>query len=354
MNLAPIVLFVYNRPKHTRQTIEALLDNPLAPQSHLYIYSDGAKDHDTKEQVQAVRDYLHELRTTHDLSAQSKQANTETQSTAARHQGTHTTAPHALESRAAESHTQTSPTTPRGFASITIIERKRNFGLAESIIDGVTTIIKKHGKIIVLEDDIVTSPTFLTYMNRALEHYASQPKVWNISAWNYPMNPDLFPEDTFFWRIPHCWGWATWQDRWEHYKRDIPWVSKNFNQKDIDYININKTADYWEHFVANQKGKIKTWAIFWYLMAYKNQALTLMPKIPLIKQIGFDGSGVHCDNQDPFQNPLFNTSEIKTYPSTIQENERALQAIMNFHRKHAKLTHRITKKLKSLLKKLLK
>lgn len=299
MTLAPIILFVYNRPNHTKQSIEALLQNSLSKESNLFIYSDAPKNQDAISSVQEVRDYIHTI---------------------------------------------------TGFKTITIIERERNFGLADSIIGGVTDVINQYGKAIVLEDDIVTSPAFLEYMNIALNKYEQEEKVWSISAWNYPLDPNPIQEDTFFWRIPHCWGWATWKDRWIHYKRDIQWVENNFNKSDICHINLEGTADYWKHYLSNKKQKIKTWAIFWYLIAYKHNKLTLMPKEPLIWQIGFDNSGVDCSADTTLANKTFILNAPTSFPDIIQENRIALEAIRSFHLQHKKtLLQRIFNKIFSIL-----
>lgn len=299
MQLAPIILFVYNRPSHTRQTVEALLANPLAKDSNLYIYSDAAKNHKDQERVSEVRKYI---------------------------------------------------CTIVGFKSINIIERKKNFGLADNIIDGVTTIINQYGKIIVLEDDIVVSPVFLNYMNSALNHYTHEKKVWCISAWNYPLEPNFIQEDTFFWRIPHCWGWATWKDRWQYYKRDIQWVEDNFMKQEIKDVNLGGVEDFWNHFILNKKGKIKTWAIFWYLIAYKYQALTLMPKISYIKQIGFDESGIHCGNDKTMESSIIWDQYPISYPKQIQEKQETLKIIQNFYKKSKKnIMQRIVNKIVRLI-----
>ena len=296
----PIILFVYNRPVHTKQAIEALLANPLAKDSNLYIYSDAPKNQETQTKVDEVRDYIHSI---------------------------------------------------QGFKSITIIEREKNFGLADNIIDGVTTIINQYGKIIVLEDDIVVSPVFLEYMNNTLDYYENELKVWSISAWNYPLDPNPIKEDTFFWRIPHCWGWATWKNRWQHYTRDIEWVKTNFSRHDIYEISLHNTSSYWKHFLLNQQGKIKTWAIFWYLHAYKHNALTLMPRISYIKQVGFDDSGSNCKTNDPLASELISDHLPCSYPKSIEESPIALQAIMDFHKKHkTPLLIKIYQKIKSIFK----
>ena len=158
MSLAPIVLFVYNRPEHTRKTVKALQDNDLTDESILYIFSDAAKNDDEVENVEKVREYIRTI---------------------------------------------------SGFKQIIIIEREKNYGLANSIISGVTEIVNKYGKIIVLEDDLVTSKYFLSFMNDALEIYKDENKVICIHGYIYPIKSEL-PE-TFFIKGADCWGWATWK-----------------------------------------------------------------------------------------------------------------------------------------------
>jgi GNT-I family. len=146
MELAPVVLFVYARPQHTKKTLEALQKNDKAESTDLIIYSDGHKFDQNRSQVQEVRNYLK---------------------------------------------------TVSGFKSIKVIERDKNWGLAANIIDGVSEVINHYGKVIVMEDDIVTSPSYLSFMNQALEHYQNENKVWHISGWNYPIEVKGL-DDAFF------------------------------------------------------------------------------------------------------------------------------------------------------------
>ncbi|WP_320041296.1 glycosyltransferase [uncultured Desulfobacter sp.] len=239
---SPIILFTYNRPEHTKKTVEALRCNTLADQSELIIYSDGPKKTSDLPEVNLVRDYIHNV---------------------------------------------------SGFKSVKIITREKNWGLADSIIEGVTQTIQKYGSVIVLEDDIVTSPYFLNYMNDALAFYRNKKKVWHISGWNYPVNPEGMGA-TFLWRQMICWGWGTWQDRWEFYKKDTQNLLCTFNKKDILYLNLDGYNNAWAQVRANKKGKINTWAIYWYAVIIKNRGLCLNPSQTLVENIGLDGSGMHC------------------------------------------------------------
>ena len=243
-NLAPIVLFVYNRLDHTKQTIEALQKNEISNKSDLFIYSDAAKNEGSKQKVAEVREYIKSI---------------------------------------------------NGFKNITIIEREKNYGLANSIIDGVTKIVNEYGKIIVLEDDLITSPNFLKFMNEALEIYKNEDKVYSVTGYSFTDNiSDI--ESSYFLKLTSSWSWGTWADRWQQFKRDKKdleqIISSSIQEKNI--FNFDDSYDYISMAKMQVYGKIDSWAIYWYLCLFKQQGLTLYPAKKLVKNIGFDGSGTHC------------------------------------------------------------
>lgn len=241
MTLAPIVLFTYNRLWHTKQTVEALQKNALANESELFIYSDGAKNDAVSLHVRNVREYLQTI---------------------------------------------------EGFKKVNVIEREKNWGLANSIIDGVTNIVNKYGKIIVLEDDLVTSPCFLTYMNEALTLYENEPKVISIHGYIYPV-AEL--PDTFFLKGADCWGWATWKRGWDRFEANgqklLDEVSKRKLQKEADF---DGAYAYTQMLKDQIQGKNNSWAIRWYFSALLQDALTLYPGKSYVQNIGLDGQGTHC------------------------------------------------------------
>jgi len=168
VNLSPIVLFTYNRPWHTKQTIEALQKNELAQDSELFIFSDGWKNVEDKPKVLEVREYLKTI---------------------------------------------------DGFKKINIVKRDKNWGLANNIIDGVTKIVKEYGKVIVLEDDLFTSPYFLKFMNEGLMRYKDEEKVMHISGYAFPIKKEELP-DTFFLKPTSGRGWATRTRDWKSTRRN--------------------------------------------------------------------------------------------------------------------------------------
>ena len=295
MNLAPIVLFVYNRPWHTQQTIEALQKNELAKESELFIYSDAAKNDNAQKSVDEVREYIDYI---------------------------------------------------EGFKKVTIIKREKNWGLADSIIDGVTKIVNKHGKIIVLEDDIVTSPYFLKFMNEALDFYEGEDKVWHISGWNYPIDTNDL-DDVFLWRLMNCWGWATWADKWKYYEKDVDKTIKEFTKEDIKIFNLDGTEDFFGQVTANYEKKINTWAIFWYVTIFKNNGLCLNPTQTFVENIGHDGSGVHCGDKKNYSD-ILNLSKTIQFIMNTDESIKHIRLIKKYMKKS--IIQRIIQRIKRVLR----
>src|SRR5437879_5375115 len=178
--LAPIALFAYRRLDHARRTIEALLANAEAASSDLIIFADAASTEAAEHEVAAVRRYLRGV---------------------------------------------------SGFASVTIVERERNLGLANSIIAGVTEVIQENDRVIVVEDDVVTSPFFLRYMNEALEYYKDDERVASIHGYVYPIKQSL-PE-SFFLRGADCWGWATWRRGWGLFNPDGRYLLSELHRRGL-------------------------------------------------------------------------------------------------------------------------
>lgn len=246
-NLAPIVLFCYNRPWHTQQTLDSLALNDLAKESDLIVYCDGPK----KDSSINIIELIDETR----LLIKN-------------------------ESR---------------FKSVTIIESKVNKGLADSIIQGVTEVVNRFGKIIVLEDDIVTSPGFLRYMNDALEVYKNEEKVMHISGYMYPLKDKL--PGTFFIRPTSCWGWGTWKRAWIHFEKNVDkQITSIDNVKGWEEFTIDSSyPSFKKQLFLNQNKELNTWAIFWQASVFLKRGLSLHPYPSLVQNIGFDGTGVNCD-----------------------------------------------------------
>ena len=277
-NLAPIVLFAYNRLEHTKKTIVALQQNMYAADSELYIYSDGPKNGAVKESVEAVRAFLHQV---------------------------------------------------DGFKQVYIIEREKNWGLAENIISGVTSIVNKYGKIIVLEDDIVTAKYFLKYMNDALEVYKDTPKVMAVSGYCWPPNKEKLSE-TFFLPWFACWGWGTWKDSWENYERNPEELIKNRFAANTREFNINGAYNFWKQIEQNYSGEIYTWAVFFCAVIYQKKGLVVYSNHDHCENIGNDGTGVDCGKNNYFDREGLIDKETILFNLKIQRDEMAEDVTTRF------------------------
>jgi hypothetical protein len=244
-NLAPIALFVYNRPKHTRRTLEALAADPLAGQSDLIIYADGPKTAGDTASVKEVREI-------------------------------------------AESVT--------GFRRVDIRSKERNAGLANSIIAGVSEICEQSGRVIVLEDDLIVAPKFLDFMNAGLDRYADHPEVYQVSGYLFPGcegigRPRFLPLTT-------TWGWATWTRAWKTFDESASAVT--LLRADSEFrtrFDLNGAYDYSGMVEQQLRGAIDSWGVRWYLSVFAQEGLTLYPGSSLVENIGFDGSGTHGAGQ---------------------------------------------------------
>ena len=282
MKLAPIVVFSYNRPDHLHRTLEALAMNDLAHDSALYIYCDGAKPDATEEQRQRV-----------------------------------------LENREAAHFAM-------GFKEVHVVEREQNIGLKDNIIGAVTEIVNQYGRVITLEDDVVTSVGFLKYMNEALELYADEEKVMHVSAYMYPHKSRL-PE-TFFYPVPYPGGgWATWQRAWNQYNDDAQelfdyWKGKweLFDIYGGDYLS--------KQLKRNREGMMRTWFVKWYAVMRRQDALTLYPGCSLTNNIGFDGSATNCYTTTKFD--VVPTDYVKVERIPLSVNKKATRVIYDFYQGH--------------------
>ncbi len=279
MKLAPIVIFVYNRPWHTRQTVEALARNELAADSAVYIYADGARKGKGAAGVEVVRSYIRTI---------------------------------------------------SGFKEITIVERKSKWGLANNVIDAVTRLINEHGKLIVLEDDLLTSRYFLRFMNEALDKYETADRVVSIHGYVYPVRHEL-PE-TFFLRGADCWGWATWKRGWDTFDKDgkklLTELRRRRLQKDF---NFNGAYNYTAMLKKQIAGENDSWAVRWYASAFLSDKLTLYPGRTFVKNIGLDGSGTHCQPGKNFDSP-FTDSYGTLKDINLIEHSGAKKVIENYFR----------------------
>lgn len=276
MQYAPIALFVYNRPRHTKNLIDSLLANKEAEKSELIIISDAPK-HEGITGVDEVRRYIK---------------------------------------------------TVNGFQSVKIIERQENFGLAKNIITGVTKLLEEYGRLIVLEDDLIVSPWFLAYMNDGLNLYEEDEKAGSIHGYVYPVREQL-PE-TFFLRGGDCWGWATWKRAWSFFEPDGKKLLSQIKQRGlVREFDLNNSYPYYRMLQKQVEGKNSSWAVRWHASLFLRDMLTLYPGTSFVNNQGADDSGTHLKSTNVFDVPVAQ-SYAGIRKIELQESEAGRKSFSNF------------------------
>jgi hypothetical protein len=267
MSAAPIALFVYNRPHHAAQALATLRLNPPAAASNLFIFSDGPRDEAAAPLVEATRAAIRDV---------------------------------------------------PGFASVEVIARERNLGLAASIVDGVTQLCERFGRVIVVEDDLRLSPYFLDYMNSALDTYSDEERVMQVSGFMFPVTLPADVESLFL-PFTTSWGWATWRRAWNHFDPAM----NGFDSLKADpaarlRFNLDGAIDYVAMLENQRAGRIDSWAIRWYLSVFQRNGLVLYPTRSLVGNFGFDGSGVHSGRNDALQRPPAAERPVARFPEQCE------------------------------------
>jgi hypothetical protein len=278
--LAPIVLFAYKRADHIRQTLEALSKNDLANQSELIVVSDAGKHESDHAAVNEVRDLI---------------------------------------------------VSKNWCGKVRLICNEKNLGLNENFFFHITNISKQYGKIIVLEEDIVTSTGFLRYMNDALDMYEHDEKVMQISGFIFNMNTKKL-SPTYFLGITNGWGWATWANRWEKLNRDAADLFAKAKQMNL-YNNLTLDGaepDFWNQLESNAKGVHNHWDIKWLSSVVTNHGLCLFPKESLVVNIGFDGSGTHFKDGEKGHATVLSKSSLTLSKLPIEESLEARKALAKY------------------------
>ncbi|MDR0422000.1 MAG: glycosyltransferase [Proteiniphilum sp.] len=279
MQPAPVLLFTYNRPAHTRQTLNALLRNTLVSESELYIFSDGYKNETDRKAVEEVRKIIHNT---------------------------------------------------GGFKKIHITENSRNRGLAESIISGVTQVVDDRGKVIVIEDDLETSPHFLTFMNQALTMFENEPRIGHIHAYCYPL-PEL-PE-AFLIKWAGSWGWATWKRAWQTFNPDGKALLDEIKRRKLTRaFDFNGKYPYTRMLQRQVSGENNSWAIRWNASLFLGDKLSVNAGRSLVTNLGFDGSGTHCGSRNIFATPLHGQKLSIRIPA-IEESAVARRSFEKYYGK---------------------
>jgi len=294
-DLAPVIVFNYNRPDHGLRTWDALSQNEYADQTELYLYCDGPKANASDEMRMRIAD-LHEQARQYAIDAP-KQGK---------------------------------------FKAVHVVCAEKNNGLANSIIGGVTDVINKHGRAIILEDDLLTSPYFLNYMNTALDKYESYPAVFSVSANRPSVNKMAIPADyqydVFVSLRSFSTGWATWKDKWNRIDWSLDYLANHLkNPEQIEAFNRGGD-DMTEMLCLQRDHRIDSWAIRYSYQHFYHHAVAILPCVSYVDNIGFDGTGIHSGKDEAdYRNNVSLAPENPRMPDVIYEDSRIINAFYNYY-----------------------
>ena len=301
-SLAPLVVFVYNRPVHTLHLLQSLRNCRLSDQSKLFVFSDGPNADAPESEIKKINGVREIVRS------------------------------------------------EQWCKEVQLVEKKFNAGLAGSIVNGVTEIVNQFEKIIVLEDDLVLSPGFLEYLNNALDVFENESQVMHLSGYMFPVKTKL-PE-LFFMNMTSVWGWATWKRAWNHFNPSAEDLLMKLNASGrLNEFTFNGRAPFYEHLLNNTNGKLDTWAIKWLTSVFLQHGFCLHPFPSLVRNDGNDGSGTHGSES------VFNEQEIaasiRVTKIPLIENTEARKGLEQFYRKLRRkknIIERIIDKLFAVIK----
>lgn len=281
---APIVMFIYNRARHFEQTFEALAKCPEAAESELFVFSDGPKNESDSIKVGKVRRSVRK----------------------------------AMRERA--------------FARMDIIERKSNMGLSPSVIDGVSQIINKYGKVIVIEDDALVSPYFLKFMNAALDYYRDIDEIGSIAGYTPAIDfPTDYNKDVFTAYRSCSFGWATWLENWE----DVDWELKDikdfFKNRDMVKRLTANGSDRFKRLYKLSKGEGSSWSVRFAAHLVKNNWLTIYPRYSYVINIGVETAGNKNTVEDSDMNRIELDRAIEDFELEMPEMNADIQKAFKKH-----------------------
>lgn len=307
--LAPVVLFVYSRLEHTKRTIEALLQCKGVEETELYVFCDAPNPTATAEQ-------LAEIYATHAYLKTQKE----------------------------------------GFAQIHLEISQEHRGAGKAIIRGISVVLAKCGKCIILENDMEVEPLFLAYMNKGLEAYKDDKKIYGISSTSYKFQlPWWYKKDLFLLTRPESWGWATWKDRWE----DVDWKVKDFDElaqnKGLqEKFNIGGN-DLYIMLKDQMEGRTDTWDLQWAWYIFKKKGYFVYSRWCFQHNCGFDGSGKHCGTNNQIQNhfaPMYPHENLEIEFPSLRPSKIIINRFRNYHNKNISFVREVT--IKSRIKAILR
>lgn len=283
----PVALFTYNRPEHARLTLEALAKCSRLSECDFYFFSDAPKTQDVGQEVESTREILQEWQPVF---------------------GAH------------------------------IVSRRKNLGLAGSIVSGVSELCERYGRVIVLEDDLIVGPDFLHFMLTSLDHYENNDEVMQIGGFTVS-TPENLSSDVFLLPVTTTWGWATWERAWQHFSWDpIDLSAAQYDQDWLRLFNLDGTCNFSGMLEDRLQQRNDSWGILWWYAVSRRRGLVAYPRNTLVWNGGFDGSGVHCGSSkfsDDHSISVLGQSQFPSdpvFPATVEYEPSHLRQLEEFFR----------------------
>jgi hypothetical protein len=265
---APIALFIYKRPEHTRRTILSLQACVGASASPIYVFADGPKSEADAPAVRATRAVAHELMND----------------------------------------------------GAVFVEHDQNLGLAASIISGTTQLSNQYGSVIVIEDDLVFSPHFLEFLNLGLQRYENDQRVMQVCGYMFDVPRFRDRTDAIFLPMTSSLGWATWKRAWDQFDPNATgWRALLGTHDEARRFNLGGRYDYFGLLKRQMNRDADSWAIRWYYTVFSRHGLALFPPRTLVVHTGFDGTGTHDRFSLPVHQAELETKASFGLPAAIAE-----------------------------------
>jgi len=291
--LVPVVIFAFNRPKHIGDLMTSLSLNPEASETEIFVYIDGPRNGTDKIKTIEVSKNISKFQ--------------------------------------------------EKFAKINIIKRTTNYGSALNIVTGISEQFNTYNALIILEDDLIVSKKFLSYMNSSLTTYENERQVFHISAYSDFLSTSSLVTCHFSSGM-NCWGWGTWKDRWLHFdNQNIEFIMRSILPEKYKF-NFDNSHDFFLQLDENKHGIMKTWAIFWYAAIFLQSGLSLNPSLPLAINRGNDGTGERHGNStfNDDSRCLVEQQDIK-FPNLVQFDLSFYNKQVDFYRSRKSFINEIIK-----------
>ncbi|MCL2468832.1 MAG: hypothetical protein FWF24_01185 [Alphaproteobacteria bacterium] len=269
MTYAPIAVFAYDRVDHFEKMMASLRACHGFAQSPVTIFLDGAKGAQDAPRVEAMRSFARNL----------------------------------------------------GLANVQLVEREKNMGLKASIFDGVSKLCRQHGKVIVLEDDLLVSPCILDYFNAALERYKDETRIWSVIGYQFDVPALRAYDKALILPFTHCWGWATWDRAFSKFSLDVDVPQRDFNSKTFQrFFDVGGVRDYTAMLKLAMQGRINSWFIRWYYTIFCRHGVSVFPPASYVANIGLGAGGTHASGLNPYHllvRPAPLKEDLVTLPATF-------------------------------------